>query len=341
MKDIMSNTEQNFDKKEKGQASTSKYTQAQVPSDSGAYKKNSITGTPDDQIVDNNLKSFTCNTVTLKTQTITILGFQIPLPLPFLKTKNSKEIKEIPLDKNKLQYGNTIVKETRGGFLELISQTPMNKIWQWLHPSGTYRKWIDDGSSYDKVVGDSFTICGKNWNIAVNNDCIEVISGHNKIQIKKNSETLINGSSSTTVNGFSNTQVGKDNAVQVGGSSLETISKDKISDISGTYKENIKKDHETQVNGTESNVVLKDKTDIIGGGLNILVSGDINISSNGNLNIIGSKGISCIGNTTVVGNLSVSGMMTMTGGMTLTGTLIGDVNIIGSLKVNGRGVVVS
>jgi hypothetical protein len=292
MKSISDGLELNFDKKDVGQASTSKYIQAQIPDVKGIYQTKEISGTPDDKIINTGLVKTFCQTVALKTQSL----FGIPLPLPFLKSKLKDKIEEVPLDKEKLQYGKTFVTETKGGFVELKSETPKSKIWQWLHPAGTYRRWTDDGSSYDKVVGDTFFIFNKNWNISVGIDFIEVVQGNNKIQIVKNSITNINGDSSLNIDGNSISNIGKDCGIQVKGNKTETISKDCTETIYGGLTENVYKDHNTQVNGNESNTILKNKNDVVCGSLNILVTGDVNISSQGNLNITG-KTVSISGET--------------------------------------------
>ena len=285
MKSITDNTEQNYNTKQSGQSSTSSYIQGSVTNADGTTTTKAYNNTPDDKIVNTNLKKTFCETISFKVQTF--LG--IPIPLPFLKTKSKDEIKEVPLDKEKLQYGKTLVNETAGGFVELKSQTPKNKIWQWLHPAGTYRKIVDDGTLYDKVISDAFIIVNKNWNISVGKDFIEVVEGNNKIQIKKNTNTNINGDSSMNIDGNSNTNVVKDCGLQVQGNSVESISKNKTVDITGTLKETISKDHSVQVNGSETNTIIKDRTDVVCGGLNILVTGNINLSSKGTVNIIGKK----------------------------------------------------
>jgi len=279
MKSVTDNTEQNFDERETGVSSTSKYFQ----------KSASVEDTPDGKIINTNLKKVFCETFSFKPQTMTVLGVAVTLPLPFIKTKTKNEIGEVPLDKDKLQYGNVICNETKGGFVELKSQTPKNKIWQWLHPSGTYRKYVDDGSSYDKVTGDTFFIFNKNWNVAIGKDFIELIDGDTKIQIKKNYNLNVGGDFSVNIDGNSNTNVGKDQTTQVGGNSLETVDKNKTIDVTGSLNESIKKDHTKQVNGSEFNTTIKDRTDVVCGGLNILVSGDVNISSNGTINLIGKR----------------------------------------------------
>lgn len=284
MKDIKEGIELDFNGREPAQASTSKYIQTNITSKEG-YRQESVAGTPDDNIIKPNLKVFNCETVSI--QLPFGLG-SLPIPLPFVKTKNKKEIKEVMPSKEKSQYGKIMVTETKGGFVELKDETPDNKRTLKLHPSGTYTQTINDGSIYDKVVGDVYTIIDKNWNIAIGKDFIEVITGDNKIQIKKNSELNINGNESVNIDGNSNTNIGGNKGIQIDGNESEDTTGNKDTKISGNLTENISKNKNTTIVGNDAETVLKNKTSIVQEDCTTLVGGNITISAKGNINVVAS-----------------------------------------------------
>ena len=289
MKDTSTGVEQNYNDRAEGQSSTSKYIQVKVPpAGSGDdYTPKPADGTPDDKIIKPNLKTAKCDTVSFDLPA-SLLGL-IPVPLPFLKKKDSKEIKEKLPDKEKSEYGKIVVNESKGGFVEIKDETPGNKRWQRLHPSGTYTQIVDNGDSHEKIVHDSYIIVDKNWNISVGEDWIEVVSGNNKIQIKKDSTVNINGNQSINIDGNNNNNIGGNQGFQIGGNNSEQISGDFITDVGGNHNESIKKNRKTMVMGDENNTIMGSKTDLIVGSLTVCCSGKVMISSPSNITLVAPK----------------------------------------------------
>jgi Gp5 C-terminal repeat (3 copies) len=286
MKNTSSGVEQEYRDREEGQSSTSKYIQVKVPpagQDDG-YKAKPVGGTPDDKIIKPNLKTAKCDTVDFELPS-GLLAL-IPVPLPFLKKKSSKEIKEKLPDKEKSEYGKIVVNETKGGFVNIQDETAGNKRWQKLHPSGTYQQVVDNGDYHDKVVHDRYIIVDKNWNISIGEDWIEVVSGNNKIQIKKNSSININGNESVNVDGNSNVNIVGNEGLQVGGNHSESITGNFTTEVGGNHAETIKGYRKTMVSGNENNTIMGTETDVICGSWNVTVSGSIMLSSSASITLV-------------------------------------------------------
>lgn len=282
MKDTSAGIEKDFYKQTQGESSTSKYIQANTPPAAGdSYGANKVEGTPDDAIINPNLKTATCET---KSFEIPFLAKLLGVTLPFVKKTVKKEIAEPAPTGEKAQYGKIRVAQTKGGFVDITDETPGNKRRIAVHPSGSYRSTLDNGDSHEKVVHDKVTIIINDWNITISGDKIEVIDGEQKVQIKRDRQTNINGSDHLNIDKDFNTNVEGDVGVQIGGNNTESIGGNMISEIDGNMTETIKKDHKHTVNGSETNTIMEDRTDIVGGSLNVVVSGNAILHVGGDLN---------------------------------------------------------
>lgn len=282
MKDVTTGTEQNYQDRESGQSSTSKYIQANTPPTKGdSYGENKIAGTPDDKTLTPNLKNATVVTKSIEIPTLAAL---LGVAIPFVKTSNKKEIKEPPPTSDKAQYGKVQVKDNNG-FVEIQDNTPKNKRWVHLHPTGTYNEVRDNGDLTEKNVHDRITVIINDWNITINGDLLEVIDGNNKIQIKRDRQTNINGNDNLNIDGNSTTNVGKNLGLQVGGDNVEAIQGNMVSEISGKLTEDIKKDHKHTVNGSEFNTVMGNRTDVVAKNFTVAVTGNTIVHVGGNANV--------------------------------------------------------
>lgn len=290
MENVTSGTEQNFDARSTGQSSTSKYVQANTPPVNGnGYGANKISGTPDDVTIKPNLKKATVETKSFAAAGGLLASLMsalaaLPLPLPFKTTTEKKEIAEPAPTSSKAQYGKISVNDSNG-FVEIKDNTPGNKIWTHLHPSGTYDSVSNNGDVLEKSTHDRILIVINDWNITVSGDELMVIDGDNKIQIKKDRQININGNDNLNIDGNTNTNIGKDSGLQVGGNVTESITGNMTSEINQSLTEAVKKNYNHTVNGSETNTVMKDRTDVVAGSLSVVVSGNAIVHVGKNANI--------------------------------------------------------
>lgn len=318
-----------FYQRETGVSSTSKYIQTKNVDEQGNPVANDIKGIPDQKIIQPNLTKAKAETYEISTGGGLFDSLLASLGVPSLKkTKVKKEINETPPDFAKSQYGQIQVKETKGGFVEIFDQTIGNQRTMRLHPAGTYNQVLPDGTVQDKVVGDKVTFVDNEWNIVVGKDFVEVVSGNNKIHIKKDNQLNINGNNNVNIDKDSNTVIGGKSNLDIKGKSVEKVGLGKDIDITGTCTEKISKDFKQDVTGNVNRTVMGNETDVIGGSLNLLCSGNIVLS--GTSIIVNGKNTSAMfgdnavlnGDVTVNGDLKVNGNVDITGSLTVGGRTI-------------------
>jgi hypothetical protein len=283
MKSVTDGTTLDFDGREVSQASTSKFIQANIPSVTG-YIKETVAGTPVDVIVKPNLKVDICATISFKS-ILSFLGSI--LPLPFLKIPSSIQIKEALPTTNLSQYGKVVVHESKGGFVTIRDETPGNNLTVKVHPSGTYQSINNAGANQQKIVDDSTLIINKNFKVSIGLDHVEVISGNEFVQIKKNKNVNVGGDFNENITGNSTTVIGKDRGEEIKGNYTQTISKDSLTDVSGNATEHVVKNHTTNVDGNEHNTIAGSQNDVIGKSLHICIQSNGTISAKGSLNLVG------------------------------------------------------
>lgn len=298
IRDTSKGVEKDFHGQDPGQSSSSKYIQANTPPAVGdGYGANKIAGTPDDAIIKPQLKTSLCETKSFELPSsggglldaiagaLGSAATALPLPLPFKKTTEKKEIAEATPTGEKAQYGKIRVNQTKGGFVDITDETPGNKRRIFIHPTGTYFQTVDNGDVLEKIVHDKMTIIINDWNISISGNKIEVIDGNNKIQIKKDRQTNINGNDHTNVDKDTNTNIGGNTALQVKGNSSESIQGNFTSEINKNLTEAVKQNYNHTVDGSEFNTVMKDRTDVVCGNLTVTVSGNAVVHVGGNANI--------------------------------------------------------
>ena len=283
MNSVTDGTTLNFDARTPSQSSTSKFIQANVPSVSG-YIKETVAGTPVDVIVKPNLKVDVCATISFKS-ILSFLGSI--LPLPFLKIPSSIQIKEALPTTNLSQYGKVVANESKGGFVTIRDETPGNNLTVNVHPSGTYQSINNAGANQQKIVDDNTLIINKNFKVSVGLDYIEVVSGNEYVQIKKNRTLNVGGDFNENITGNSTSVIGKDCGEEIHGNYTQIISKDSLTEVSGNATENVADDHSTTIGGNESNTVYGSKNDVIGNSLHVCIQTNGTISANGSLNLVG------------------------------------------------------
>lgn len=208
--------EKYFDRKT-NESSISRYAQANVPNEGGGERKQSTMDDTPDAKVKAQLKKATNISVELKK--VSFFGMEFLMP-SFVK----KEIKEAAPTGEKAKYGKIEVKETKGGHVFIIDNTPGNKRIIVLHPTGTYTSMTDKGDYTEKVTGDMFTIVEKDWKVNILKDSIEVIQGDHRINIKKDMFENIEGNKTSNVNGDVKEKIGGSLTVAIDGDAAVTVS---------------------------------------------------------------------------------------------------------------------
>lgn len=201
---------------------------------------------------------------------------------PAVASSSSVEVKEEKPSGDKSEYGKIVVKENKGGFVEISDETPGNVRKVNLHPSGTYDAKLDNGDAHTKTTGKKVDIVDGNWQVTVFNDNILIVNKDNKIEIREDSFINIHGSENLNVDKEKNTKVGGDVNNDYGANLTEKVNEDCEITIGGNETKTL--------SGNETNNISGNKKESIGGNLNITVSGNVNITG-GKVNISASSSI--------------------------------------------------
>jgi len=186
-------------------------------------------------------------------------------------SSNSNEIKEEAPTSDKAEYGKIVVRENKGGFVEISDETPGNVRKVNLHPSGTYDSKLDNGDAISKTTGKKVDIVDGNWEITIFQDNIVIVNKNTKIEIREDKFENIHGSENLNIDNEKNTKIGGDVNNDYGASLNEKITDNCDISIGNNKNENI--------NGNQTQKVQGNLKESIGGNLNITVSGNVNISA--------------------------------------------------------------
>ena len=210
-------------KRNTNESSISRYAQANVPTKDGGEKKQSSMDDTPDANVKSKLKKAT--NIALDFKKVKIFGIEFLMP-----SIKKKEINEAAPTGDKAQYGKIEVKETKGGHVFIIDNTPGNKRIIVLHPTGTYTAMTDKGDFTEKATGDMYTIVEKDWKVNICKDRVEVIQGEQRINIKKDSYENIEGKQNVNVGGDKNEKIGGNLTIAVeGDASVSVVGKCDVS----------------------------------------------------------------------------------------------------------------
>lgn len=274
----------NYFKRDIGQSSLSKLTQANVKSVTGQVKKNLsvLKDTPAAKILSPKLRIDINKTISFKTNPIAkILGYTSSL-IPTISTKKVAEPK--PTD-DKAEYGKIQVKENKAGFQEISDETPGNVRKVSMHPSGTYVSMLDNGDQISKTTGDKVDMNDGNWNIKTEKDRIEIISGDSKIEIRKGLIYNIGDNVNNNVGGDVNNVITGDFNDDVKGDYSAKINGDYSDNVGGTRTEKTGGDVIEKIGGSLKQTITNTMTVIVTGNINIISSGNTNITSSGTTNV--------------------------------------------------------
>lgn len=282
-------TAYDFYKRAKGQSSTSKYIQANVPNTKGILQPNPkvLEGTPDKLILEPKLK--------IETNTVTSM---VPNPLAALlgkfasliPAKKTKKIEEPKPSSDKNVYGQTQVSEDKGGNTSITTTTPGNVTKTVIHPSGSSDRVLNDGSKINKVVADKTDITDGNWNITTGEDKVEIIIGDYKLEIRSNNILSINDNNDITIGGDSNEVILGDVNNDYKSNKTEKIKNDSSEYIGGNKSDFTELDENSRVNGSYRKTVAEAFTILVGGNANIISGGAVTVTGKNGINLKGSSG---------------------------------------------------
>ena len=282
-------TAYNFYQRAKGQSSTSKYIQTNVPDTKGTLKPNNsaLEGTPDKVIVEPKLKTETNSVTTMVPNPLAALLGKVCSLIP---AKKIVKIEEPKPSSEKNVYGQTQVQEDKGGNTSITTTTPGNVTKTVIHPSGSSDRILNDGSKINKVVADKTDITEGNWNVTTSEDKIEIIVGDYKLEIRSNNIISINDNNDITIGGDNNEVVLGDVNTDYKSNKTEKIKNDLTEYIGGNKSDFTELDENSRVNGSSRKTVAEAFTILVGGNANIISGGTVTVTGKGGVNLKGSSG---------------------------------------------------
>jgi hypothetical protein len=183
-------------------------------------------------------------------------------------------------------YPYNKVKETEGGHVFEVDDTPNNERIHEYHTAGTFYEIQADGSKITKVVGDEYEITLKDKKVYIKGSCDVTIGGDARMLVTGDMYQEIGGNLFTTVAGNRVTKI-------VGNDLTEVLSGQNSS---------IKRDQALRVGGSKTDSVIKDSTTTVGGNSFATTGGNvtsISVGSTSHTSILGYKVMSTTGNVSM------------------------------------------
>ncbi len=190
---------------------------------------------------------------------------------------------------DKSKYGKVNIKELKSGITQTIDETEGNVRIVELHPSGTYDAKLDNGDQTEKVTGKKITVIDKNWEIAIFENEIVVITKDQKLHIKNDRFLNIEGNHDINIDKDKNELIKGKNTLNVTGESITKISSNERKHTTGNQTNLIEGNLDETVKGNYSSNVSGNGTSSVSGNLSISVSGNVNISASGQISITAPK----------------------------------------------------
>lgn len=113
-------------------------------------------------------------------------------------------------------YPYNSVREYEGGMIEEYDSSGGNERITEMHPSGSYREILSDGSTTTKIVGNGYTITLQDHNIYIEGDLNLTVNGSMRQLIRGDYITEVIGDMTTLVRGDRVTKVESNDAKEVG-----------------------------------------------------------------------------------------------------------------------------
>lgn len=233
--------------------------------------------------------------------------YEMATTLPQVKNEkteywNEKDLRgadDIEPDSYISQYPYNSVREYEGGILEEYDSSPETtsgesriRITE-MHPSGSYREIIGDGTTTFKIVGDGYSLTLK--------DHYMYIEGDLNVTVKGNMRHLVNGDYILEVRGNYIQRIDGSRGVKISGNDGLEVLTDQSINISENHNLRCGNDstiivdnnQATTIQGEENHSALGDSNRLVGGNLNFLIGDSTSISAGSTM------GISCAGNYTL------------------------------------------
>lgn len=202
---------------------------------------------------------------------------------PTIPSSQSAEIKEEKPTGEKSEYGKIQVRENKGGFVQIMDETPGNVRQVDLHPSGSYTSKLDNGDTHGKTTGKRVDIIDKNWEITVFENQILIVNKDTKIEIRNDKFENIHGNE--------NHNIEKEKKTKVKGNVSDDFGSDYNCKISGNSNKTISGNSSETISGNKTNSISGSKQEKVSGNLTINVSGNVNITG-AKVNVMASSQIS-------------------------------------------------
>jgi hypothetical protein len=192
------------------------------------------------------------------------------------------------------QYPYNNVTEYEGGLVEEYDSSPDTadgepraRITE-MHPSGSYREVVGDGSTTFKIVGDGYSIVLKDHhmyvsgdlNMTVEGDMRHLVKGDYVLEVRGDYQQKVEGNRIAKIDGSDATEILNTSAINISESHSLRCGENQTIQIDGTST--------TVVRESENKTILEDSSIVVGNNAFIGVANDLNIAtSNDRLDTIG------------------------------------------------------
>lgn len=207
----------------------------------------------------------------------------------FWNEKDLRGADNIEPDSYLSQYPYNSVREYESGILEEYDSSPETESGESrtriteMHPSGSYREIIGDGSTTFKIVGDGYQLTLKdqymyiegNLNITVKGDMRHLVNGNYILEVRGDYIQRIDGSRGVKISGNDGLEVLTDQSINISENHNLRCGNDSTIIIDNNCS--------TTIQGEENHSVLGDSNRLTAGNLNTLVGENSNLSSGSNI----------------------------------------------------------
>jgi hypothetical protein len=211
------------------------------------------------------------------------------------------------------QYPYNSVREYEGGILEEYDSSPETESGESririteMHPSGSYREIVGDGTTTFKIIGDGYHLTLK--------DQYMYIEGDLNITVGGNVRHLVNGNYILEVRGDYIQRIGGNRGVKISGNDGLEVLTDQSTNISENYHLRCGNDRTITVDnnqtvtiqGEENHNVFEDSNKLVSGNLVFFTGSNMSFSSGSNLSL------SCAGTYKAesIGTMKLNSLSTM------------------------------
>ena len=194
------------------------------------------------------------------------------------------------------QYPYNNVTEYEGGLVQEFDSSPDTvdgesraRITE-MHPSGSYREVVGDGTTTFKIVGDGYSITLKdqnmyvkgNLNLTVEGDMRHLVKGDYVLEVRGDYQQKIEGSRIAKIDGSDAAEILNSSSTNVSESYSLRCGENETISVDGTSTRVVRE--------SENKTVLEDSSLVVGNNYSIGVANDMNVAvSNDRLDTIGNE----------------------------------------------------